>query len=69
VVGVFFVYEFSSIAVTYEVKGESLAHFIVRLCAVIGGIFTISGYLDRLINSLVNKAKHRRKLEQHQYMD
>lgn len=66
----FFVYEFSPIAITYEVKGESLARFLVRLCAIIGGIFTISGYLDRCINSLVDKAKRKKSFEQkHQFMD
>merc|ERR1712066_565207 len=51
-------YDFSPVTVTYTETRESFAHFVVQLCAVIGGIFTIAGLLDSLIHrSIVHLAK------------
>ncbi|KAL6070958.1 Endoplasmic reticulum-Golgi intermediate compartment protein 3 [Balamuthia mandrillaris] len=44
--GVFFAYEFSPYQVTYEENPRSLAHFLTRTCAILGGIFVVFGWLS-----------------------
>ena len=47
--GVFFSYELSPVMVKYSRKEKSLGHFLTGLCAIIGGVFTVAGILDKLI--------------------
>jgi len=47
--GVFFSYEMSPVMVKYSRKEKSLGHFLTGLCAIIGGVFTVAGILDKLI--------------------
>ena len=47
--GVFFSYEMSPVMVKYSLKEKSLGHFLTGLCAIIGGVFTVAGLLDKLI--------------------
>lgn len=47
--GVFFSYEMSPVMVKYSRKEKSLGHFLSGLCAIIGGVFTVAGILDKLI--------------------
>lgn len=47
--GVFFTYEMSPVMVKYSRKVKSLGHFLTGLCAIIGGVFTVAGILDKLI--------------------
>jgi hypothetical protein len=55
--GVFFVYEPTPITITYESDGPSLLHLLVKLCAVIGGLYTVS----KGINSILNVIFYRKK--------
>ena len=41
--GVFFTYELAPMMVKYSEKQKSLGHFLSNLCAIIGGVFTVSG--------------------------
>jgi hypothetical protein len=45
---VYFRYDMSPITVTFEDKKEHFSHFLVQICAIIGGVFTVVG----LVNSL-----------------
>ena len=47
--GVFFSYEMSPVMVKYSLKDKSVGHFLTGLCAIIGGVFTVAGILDKLI--------------------
>uniref|UniRef100_A0A1I8AA75 Endoplasmic reticulum-Golgi intermediate compartment protein 3 n=1 Tax=Steinernema glaseri TaxID=37863 RepID=A0A1I8AA75_9BILA len=47
--GMFIQYEFSPLMVKYEEKQQSLSHFLVSLCAIIGGVFTVASLLDSFI--------------------
>ncbi|KAA8498417.1 Endoplasmic reticulum-Golgi intermediate compartment protein 3 [Porphyridium purpureum] len=49
--GVYFVYDLSPIAVVYEDRRNSFASFLVQLCAIVGGVFTVSGMLDSSIHT------------------
>jgi len=47
--------------VLHEMKKMSLWYFIVRICAVIGGVFTVSGILNGIlseIHQLIYKDSH-----------
>ena len=45
--GVFFNYELSPIRVRIEEKRRPFLHFLTRVCAIVGGVFTIMGVVDR----------------------
>ncbi|XAR48570.1 hypothetical protein NMG60_11031436 [Bertholletia excelsa] len=47
--GVFFFYDLSPIKVTFREEHTSFLHFLTNVCAIIGGVFTVSGILDSFI--------------------
>ncbi|KAL3830447.1 hypothetical protein ACJIZ3_019249 [Penstemon smallii] len=47
--GVFFFYELSPIKVTFIETHVSFMHFLTNICAIIGGVFTVSGILDSFV--------------------
>ncbi len=49
--GVFFSYELAPFMVKYSEKEKSFGHFASGLCAIIGGVFTVAGILDKLVYS------------------
>lgn len=51
-------YDFSPVTVRYTEKREATSHFLVQVCAVIGGVFTVAGLLDSVLHkSIVALAK------------
>lgn len=50
---IYFLYDLSPIMVNVKDARASLAHLLVRLCAVIGGVFAITGMCDRWLHWLV----------------
>mmetsp|Transcript_70341 Transcript_70341/g.205714 ORF Transcript_70341/g.205714 Transcript_70341/m.205714 type:complete len:348 (-) Transcript_70341:180-1223(-) len=51
-------YDFSPVTVRYQETRERFSHFLVQVCAVVGGIFTVAGVLDSLLHkSIVHLAK------------
>jgi hypothetical protein len=56
--GVFIFYEMSPIKVIMSEERKSFLHFITQLCAIIGGVFTVAGLVDRILySSLVQMEK------------
>ncbi|GAU34375.1 hypothetical protein TSUD_217150, partial [Trifolium subterraneum] len=47
--GVFFFYDLSPIKVTFTEENVSFLHFLTNVCAIVGGVFTVSGILDSFI--------------------
>ncbi|GLJ52131.1 hypothetical protein SUGI_1109040 [Cryptomeria japonica] len=47
--GVFFFYDLSPIKVTFTEERASFLHFLTNICAIIGGIFTVSGIIDSFV--------------------
>lgn len=43
-------YDFSPVTVRYNEKREATSHFLVQICAVIGGVFTVAGLLDSMLH-------------------
>ncbi|OWM79936.1 hypothetical protein CDL15_Pgr006240 [Punica granatum] len=47
--GVFFFYDLSPIKVTFTEEHVSFLHFLTNMCAIVGGVFTVSGILDSFV--------------------
>lgn len=60
--GVFFMYDLNPIRVTISQTRAPLGQFLTRLCAVVGGIFTVSGLTDAVIGRLVYGKKQRSRV-------
>lgn len=55
---IYFRYDFSPVTVRYNETKESLFRFLVQICAIVGGVFTIAGIIDALLHrSIVHLAK------------
>jgi hypothetical protein len=50
---VYFRYDLSPVTVKFTMRKESFFHFLVQICAIIGGIFTVAGIIDSLIHKSV----------------
>lgn len=59
--GVFFSYELSPLMVKYTEKDNSFSHFLVNICGIIGGIFTVAGLVDGVLHKVERQI--RRKME------
>ena len=53
---IFFRYDISPILVKIVQYKESTLHFLVQICAIVGGMFTVMGILDNLIYRLTRGA-------------
>ena len=47
---IFFRYDLSAITVKNEQYKETLFHFFVQICAIVGGVFTVVGLIDSVVN-------------------
>lgn len=51
--GVYLLYDLSPVTMELAEKRVGFGHFLVRLCAVIGGVFAVTGLIDRWVHRLV----------------
>jgi len=60
--GVFFMYDISPIKVVFKETQRSFSQFLIGVCAIIGGIFTVASIIDSLlyfgIKRISEKTKH-----------
>eukprot|EP01083_Nonionella_stella_P011574 32839_1 len=49
IAGVFFYYDLSPIKVDFTEYRTSFTHYLTQLCAIIGGVFTVLGMIDRVV--------------------
>lgn len=59
--GIFFSYELSPLMVKYTERENSLGHFATNVCAIVGGLFTVAGIIDSILNSSLHVI--RKKIE------
>jgi len=52
---VYFRYDFSPITVKYTQYRRGFLHFVVQVCAIIGGVFTVAGLFASVSTRLVDK--------------
>ena len=50
-----FVYDFHPMQITHVFQRPPITHFIVELCKIIGGMFVVTGFLDRVVGKLLSK--------------
>jgi hypothetical protein len=50
---VYFRFDMSPITVKYQQYKENFLHFLIQICAIIGGIFTVTGIIDALVHKSV----------------
>ena len=48
---IFFRYELSPIRIQYTVFLQSFSSFLVRICAIVGGIYTVSSIFESLLRN------------------
>jgi len=57
----YFRYDMSPIAVKFAKRAKSFSHFLVQICAIVGGVFTVLGLFNSIVHSslrhLVKKAE------------
>lgn len=58
-------YDTSPIMVTINEKPPSLLHFLVRISAVVGGAFAVTGMVDRWLHQLISAFKQQGMLMKH----
>lgn len=61
--GVFFIYDISPFQIHRTVENMSFTEYFARLCAIVGGVYTVSGFVDSAICS-VRSGKGRRSSSQ-----
>ncbi len=59
--GIFFIYDLSPIQITYTEDSEPFLHFVVRLCAIVGGVFATTGLLGRFSEATLQKVAQKQK--------
>ena len=47
--GVFFFYDISPIKVSYTESKLTFLNFLTSVCAIVGGVFTVSGIVDSFV--------------------
>jgi endoplasmic reticulum-Golgi intermediate compartment protein 3 len=50
--GIFFVYDLSPFMLEVHITHMPLLHFITKLLAIVGGVFTILGVIDSVMHKL-----------------
>jgi len=61
--GIFFIYDLSPIMVHIKEQNRSFTHFLVSICAIVGGVFTVSGLLDAMLFNLSTGLANRKKAQ------
>lgn len=52
-------YDLSPVMVKLERAPRALGHFLTNLCAIVGGIFTVMGIVDRFVHHAVQRIRKR----------
>ena len=58
--GIFFIYDMSAFMVEIQKSRKPLLHTLTRLCAIVGGVFSILGLLDKIVYRLQNMMSGRK---------
>eukprot|EP00878_Enallax_costatus_P025435 GHUV01027212.1.p1 GENE.GHUV01027212.1~~GHUV01027212.1.p1 ORF type:complete len:168 (+),score=52.51 GHUV01027212.1:399-902(+) len=63
--GVFFFYDLSPIKVRIQEQKSSFLHFLTNVCAIVGGIFAVSGLIDGTVYQAGQVIKKKIELGKH----
>ena len=53
----FFNYHIGGLTVVVSPEGDSFASFLIKLCAIIGGTYTIASFFDTALDHLIDDRK------------
>ena len=59
--GFFLIYDLSPIHIEVEESRKSFVHFLVQLCAIVGGVFTVASMLSTFMDDVVLRAVRKRQ--------
>ena len=51
---IYFRYDLSPVTVLYSQQEKSFFHFLVQLCAIVGGVFAVAGLLDEVLHNSIS---------------
>jgi len=60
--GMYISYDMSPISITYREYQRSFAHFLTGVCAIVGGVFTIMGFFDKVVYHTTHTFKEKVEL-------
>jgi len=60
--GLYITYDMSPISITYREFQRSFAHFLTGVCAIVGGVFTIMGFFDKVVYTTTHSFKEKVEL-------
>jgi len=60
--GMYITYDMSPISITYREEQRSFAHFLTGVCAIVGGVFTIMGFFDKVVYHTTHSLKEKVEL-------
>ena len=63
--GMFVFYDINPIQVRFEERKETFTHFITSVCAIVGGVFTVSGIIDSFVYHGHKALKKKMELGKH----
>ena len=55
---IFFRYELSPVKLSYTIFYEKWIQFFVKICAIVGGMFTVAGIFESFFANSVGKLVH-----------
>jgi len=55
--GIFFRYDFSPMLVRLESRSKSILHLLVKMCAIVGGVWTVIGLVFAVLRTTIERAK------------
>eukprot|EP00457_Paulinella_chromatophora_P008074 gb/GEZN01008101.1/.p1 GENE.gb/GEZN01008101.1/~~gb/GEZN01008101.1/.p1 ORF type:complete len:331 (-),score=47.64 gb/GEZN01008101.1/:447-1439(-) len=58
----YFRYDMSAITVRFSEKRQTLSHFLVQICAIIGGVFTVLGLMSSMLNTTVRSMMRKHEI-------
>ena len=50
---VYFRFDMSPVTVKFKQYKDNFLHFLIQICAIIGGIFSVTGIIDALVHKSV----------------
>lgn len=59
--GLYIHYDLSPIAMVVSQESRSFGHFATAVCAIVGGIFTVMGIVDKMVHATVDKYQRAKK--------
>jgi len=59
---VYFRYELSPITVKFAQRRKSFTHFLVQVCAIVGGVFTVLGLINSVVRSSLRQLKKKAEI-------